>query len=150
MQKTLVLSSILIAFLILPLSSVSFAHPHPGMIGVNGHTHTPQTEIFPIDATMGVEKSTVFFHAPTDNVLPWAFVEGKIANHVKDYPVIIQMYQNGEPARFAQAEVNEDGTYEYKFRVRSVDDGQVTRSFTGDYTVVIYKVVYLHPNLDTA
>lgn len=124
-----------------------FAHPHAGQIEINGHTHEPQTEIISIDGIIGIEKSILLFHAPTDNSLPWGFVEGKIANHVSDYPVIIQFYnEEGYASHFAQTNVNDDGSYEYKFRVQSVDDGSIINAFEGDYSVFIFKVVYLHPN----
>ena len=96
---------------------------------------------------IGIEKTSVFFHAPADNKLPWGSVEGKIADPVADYPVIIQIYdEDGEAFHFAQTEVEEDGTYEYKFRVRNVNDGQVINIFEGDYFVKIFKVVYLESN----
>jgi len=75
--------------------------------------------------------------------LPWGFVEGKIANPVDGHPVIIQIYKDGEAVHFAQTNVNKDGSYEYKFRVRDVTNGIVTKVFDGDYTVKIFKVVYL-------
>ena len=128
----------------------AFAHPHEGMLVINEHTHESQSEMIPLDATIGLEKTTLFFHAAKDNVLPWGFVEGKIANHVPEYPVIIQMFSSGEATHFAQTDVDEDGAYEYKFRVRSVDNGEIVRSFLGDYTVVIYKVVYINSNLAAA
>ena len=104
------------------------------------------TQIIPIDGTIGIEKTIVTLHASSDNTLPWGFVEGKISNHVSDYPVIIQIYDNdGEAVHFAQSNVNEDGTYEYKFRVLSVNDGKTIKIFDGDYTVNIFKVVYLNP-----
>ena len=71
------------------------------------------------------------------------FVEGKISNHVSGYPVIIQIYQNNEAFHFAQTNVNENGNYEYKFRVLNIEDGKVTKIFDGDYQVTIFKVVYL-------
>ena len=143
-----VIAGILFAVLISFSIPSALAHPHSGFLLTNHHNHQENTEIIPLDAMIGIEKSTILFHAPENNRLPWGFVEGKIANPVQDYPVIIKIYQDGDPAHFAQASVDDDGSYEYKFRVRSVDDGSVTRAFTGDYTVVIYKVVYLHPNLD--
>jgi len=104
------------------------------------------TQIIPIDGTIGIEKTVVTLHASSDNSLPWGFVEGKIANHVSDYPVIIQISDNeGEAVHFAQSNVEEDGTYEYKFRVLSVNDGKTIKIFDGDYTVNIFKVVYLNP-----
>ena len=128
----------------------AFAHPHSGTLLINEHIHESNSEIIPLDATIGLEKTTLFFHASENNALPWGYVEGKIANPVSEYPVIIQIFTEGEATHFAQTNVNEDGTYEYKFRVRSVDDGEIIRSFLGDYSVVIYKVVYLNSNLGSA
>ena len=61
--------------------------------------------------------------------MPWGIVEGKIANCTSEYPVIIQMFTEGEATHFAQTNVNGDGTYEYKFRVRIVDDGHTLMHF---------------------
>lgn len=102
-----------------------------------------QTTITPINSSIGIEKTIVPFHAPKENKLPWGFVEGKIANPVEGHPVIIQIYKNGEAVHFAQTDVSKDGSYEYKFRVRDVTNGIITKVFDGDYTVKIFKVVYL-------
>ena len=102
-----------------------------------------QTTITPIDSSTGLEKTIVPFHAPKENKLPWGFVEGKIANPVEGHPVIIQIYKVGEAVHFAQTNVHEDGSYEYKFRVRDVTNDVVTKIFDVDYTVKIFKVVYL-------
>lgn len=115
-----------------------------------------QTEITPINNSMGIEKTTLQMSISKDNKLPWGFVEGKISNHVDDYPVIIQIFDNNEiitgnsigAVHFAQTPVNEDGSYEYKFRVLDSNQGQITKIFDGSYTVKIFKVVYLYPNLD--
>ena len=145
------LTLISVLFGIAILSSIpAFAHPHSGTFSIDDHSHDATSEIIPIDAIIGLEKTTLSFHASEENALPWGFVEGKIANPVTEYPVIIQMFTQGEAIHFAQTNVNEDGTYEYKFRVRSIDNGEVINSFLGDYTVVIYKVVYLNSNLDSA
>ena len=141
------LLAVLFGVVIFSFSIPAFAHPHSGSLMINDHAHESTSEIIPLDATIGIEKTTLFFHAPQDNVLPWGFVEGKIANPALEYPVIIQMFTNEEATHFAQTNVNEDGTYEYKFRVRNIDNGEIIRSFLGDYTVVIYKVIYLNSNL---
>lgn len=78
-----------------------------------------------------------------DNTLPWGFVRGKIANPADGYPVIIQIYKNGEPINFAQTDVKPDGSYEYKFRVRNVDGDQVINIFQGNYDVKVFKTVYV-------
>ena len=107
-----------------------------------------QTEIISIDGTIGIEKTTLSLFAPSDNTLPWGFVEGKIPNHVSDYPVIIQIYDSeGDAVHFAQTNVEDDGSYEYRFRVLSINDNQVTKIFEGDYSVKIFKVIYLNPDL---
>lgn len=114
------------------------------------------TEVTPINNSIGIEKTTLQMYISKDNKLPWGYVEGKISNPVTDYPVIIQIFDNDEVIKgngvgavhFAQTPVNEDGSYEYKFRVLDYDEGQITKIFDGRYTVKIFKVVYLHPNLD--
>ena len=93
-----------------------------------------------------MKKTTVFFHSPQSNTLPWAFVEGNVANHVEGYPVIIQIFKNNDPVHFAQTNVEDDGDFEYRFRVLSSNNGFTTKIFTGDYSVKIFKVVYLNQN----
>ncbi len=105
------------------------------------------TEIIPLNGEIGIEKTILSLHASPENTLPWGFVEGKIANHVSSYPVIIQIYDDdGDASHFAQTDVEEDGSYEYQFRVRNVDNGEVINIFEGDYIVKIFKVVYLAPS----
>ena len=107
-----------------------------------------QTEIISIDGTIGIEKTTVSLFASSDNILPWGFVEGKILNHVSDYPVIIQIYDSeGDAVHFAQTNVEDDGSYEYRFRVLSINDNQIIKIFEGDYSVKIFKVIYLNSAL---
>ena len=134
-----------LAVIVLSLSSSAFAHPHTGHVMISGHTHEPQTEIIPLDSITSLEKTTILFHVPDNNELPWGFVEGKVANHVEGYPVIIQIFKNGEAAHFAQTDIKEDGSYEYKFRVQNSEKGQVTKLFDGDYVAKIFKVVYTLP-----
>ena len=109
---------------------------------------TPQNSgLIPLDGLIGLEMKTIPMNIPVDNKLPWGFVEGVVVNSVEGYPVIVQMYKDGEPIHFAQTDVADDGTYEYKFRVRNVDGDQVVNVFQGNFEVKISKVVYL--NLDT-
>ncbi len=145
MNKMILFSSIFVISMIFTLSIDSaFAHPHPGQIIINGHTHEPQTEITPLNGLIGLEKSTVFFHTPDENSLPWAFVEGNIANPVEGYPVIIQIFKDNDAVHFAQTSVDKDGGYEYRFRILNSDNGETSKIFTGDYSVKIFKVVYLN------
>jgi len=116
-----------------------------------------QTEITPINDFIGIEKLTLQMFIPNDNQLPWGFVEGKILNHVVGYPVIIQIFDSDETVvgnnigavRFAQTPVDDDGTYEYKFRILDSNQGQIKHIFDGNYTVKIFKVVYLNSNHKT-
>lgn len=145
MNKIVLFSSLLILTFLLTFSIDSaFAHPHSGQVLINNHTHESQTEIIPLTGMIALEKSTIFFHSPEDNSLPWAFVEGNIANHVQGYPVIIQIFKNNDAVHFAQTNVEEDGDYEYKFRVLNSDNDNTTKIFDGDYLVKIFKVVYLN------
>ena len=98
------------------------------------------------DNSIILQQKIISMHIPEDNTLPWAFVEGKVINPAEGYPVIIQIYKNGEPVHFAQTDVREDGSYEYKFRARNVDGDQVINIFLGDYTVKIFKTVYATPS----
>ena len=148
-NSKIIFGSILAIFIFASAMSITSveAHPHSGTIQTETHSHQPNSETIPLDGEIGIEKTIIQFHASEDNTLPWGFVEGKIANHVGNYPVIIQIYdEQGEAYHFAQTEVDEDGSYEYKFRVRNVNDGQVINIFDGDYFVKIFKVVYLESN----
>ena len=143
----LVLVAIIATSTVFSFENIS-AHPHTNSINVDSHSHDPITELTPISPTTALEKTTIMMHAAEDNTLPWGFVEGKIANFVPAHPVIIQIYdENGEAFHFAQTNVNDDGSYEYKFRVRNVDaNGNIIKIFEGDYRVNIFKVVYLYPD----
>ena len=122
-----------------------------------------QTELLPLDDSIGLEKTMLIMNVPENNHLPWGFVEGKISNPVLEYPVIIQIYdideynesdlanfenleliqvENGA-IHFAQIDVNDDGTYYHQFRVLGYDADGNKNSLEGDYVVKIFKVVYL-------
>ena len=146
MNNRLFAISILSLIVVFSSSSFVFAHPHQGQVQIDNHTHQPQTEYIPLNGLIGIEKTSLVFHTSEENSLPWAFVEGKIANPVAGYPVIIQIYKNDEAVHFAQTDVNENGNYEYKFRVLNSDNGVTTKIYDGDYIVKIFKVVYLNHN----
>jgi hypothetical protein len=145
MNKVILFSSILVMTFLLSFSIDSaFAHPHSGQVLINGHSHESQTEVISLGGMIALEKSTLLFHSPEENSLPWAFVEGQIANHVEGYPVIIQIFKENDAVHFAQTDVNADGSYEYKFRVLNSENGVTSKIFDGDYSVKIFKVVYLN------
>jgi len=105
----------------------------------------PSIPILSDDRDVVLQQKVISMNIPEDNTLPWGFVEGKVINSASGYPIVIQIYKNDEPVHFAQTDVKEDGSYEYKFRVRSVDGDQVINIFQGDYTVKIFKTVYVAP-----
>ena len=147
MSKTMIISSIIAATLIIT-----------GFSTMNSFAETIDyhTEITPINNSIGIEQSTIQMTINDGNQLPWGFVEGQIQNPVEDYPVIIQIFDNDDSitgnnngaVHFAQTDVNSDGSYEYKFRVLNSENGQIEPIFSGDYTVKVFKVVYLDSNLD--
>lgn len=105
-----------------------------------------ETLYIPLDATTSIEKTTLGINISPENTLPWAFVNGVIENPVQGYPVIIQFFNESnldDPVHIAQVDVEEDGSYEYKFRVRDVDleTGKATNIFEGDYMIKVFKVV---------
>ena len=94
-----------------------------------------------INDEISVEKIVTTMSVPATNTLPWGAVSGHVDDPAQGYPVIIQFFKEDEPVHIAQVDVKEDGSYEYKFRVRNVDNGQVINIFEGDYEVRIFKVV---------
>ena len=143
-MRAFFLSSILFVMIFSLTMSFAYAHPHSGQVSIDDHTHQPQTEIISLNEMIGIEKTTIFFNTPENNNLPWGFVEGKISNPVEGYPVIIQIFRNGDAVHFAQTDVEKDGNYEYKFRVLNYDNGEQNKIFDGNYKVKIFKVVYLN------
>ncbi|MCH9657490.1 hypothetical protein K0U27_02155 [archaeon] len=145
MNHLILLSSIFAMAIFLSFSTdFAFAHPHSGQTFVDDHSHVQQTETVSLGGVMALEKSTILFHSPENNSLPWAFVEGKIANPVEGYPVVIQIFKNNDAVHFAQTDVGPDGEYEYKFRVLNSENGVTSKFFEGEYLVKIFKVVYLN------
>ena len=147
MNKLILFSGVLVLVVLFSFSTnLAHAHPHVGTILVEDHSHNPQIEIIPINGLIGLEKSIISFHSPSDNTLPWGFVEGTVKNPVDGYPVIIQIFKNNDPVHFAQADVDQNGNYEYKFRVLNSVNDETTKLFEGNYLVRIFKVVYLDQN----
>ena len=136
MNKTsLLLGNGIIGIVIISLFSISFSDEQ-----------ISTTRIIPIDETIAIEKTILFFHAPEEPSHYWGYVEGKIANHVPGFAVVIEMYNEKESfPRYSQVDVNEDGYYEYKFRVKNVHDGELVWKMEGDYRITIFKVVHLDP-----
>ena len=109
------------------------------MIGMSPSFADSNTTVISTDNGIQLTKTVVPMIISTDNTMPWGFIEGTVDNYAEGYPVIVQIYQNDEPIHFAQTDVNEDGTYEYKFRVRNIDGENVVNVYEGDYEVKIFK-----------
>jgi hypothetical protein len=104
---------------------------------------TSQTTTTKLDDEISLEKTVTKMSIPQNNTLPWGAVKGKVNNPSQGYPVIIQFFKSlGEdPIHVAQVSLKGDNSFEYRFRVLSIDDGKITHFFEGDYYVKIFKVV---------
>lgn len=108
--------------------------------------------VTPLNEEHSLVKTVTTMYIPEDNHLPWAQVGGEIDNPAEGYPVIIQFFQGEDPVHVAQVNVDENGSYEYNFRIRDVNlqTGEVTKIFEGTYQVKIFKVITTQENLDSA
>ncbi|MDC0241056.1 hypothetical protein OAK66_01275 [Candidatus Nitrosopelagicus sp.] len=113
------------------------------MIGMSPSFADSNTTVLSTNDGVQLTKTVVSMSISSDNTMPWGFIEGTIENHADGYPVIVQIYQNDEPVHFAQTSVNEDGTYEYKFRARNLDGNTVVNVYEGDYEVKIFKSIQI-------
>ena len=113
------------------------------MIGMSPSFAESNTTILSTNDGVQLTKTVVPMSIPSDNTMPWGFIEGTIDNHAEGFPVILQIYQNDEPVHFAQTNVNEDGTYEYKFRARNLDGNNVVKVYEGEYEVKIFKSIQI-------
>jgi hypothetical protein len=110
---------------------------------VIAETDQNNINVRPINDKMSLEITTVTMTVPENNKLPWGKVWGTSSEVVERYPVIIQFYKENEAIHVAQVDTKGDGSYEYKFRARTVDHntGESKDIFYGDYTVKIFKVI---------
>ena len=113
------------------------------MIGITPSFADSNTTVLSINDGVQLTETVVSMSISPENTLPWGFIEGTVENHAEGFPVIVQIYQNDEPIHFAQTDVNEDGTYEYKFRARNIDGDNVVNVYEGDYEVKIFKSIQI-------
>lgn len=125
MKSKLVLFSSLLIIISTLMISPTFAEQNPKIVSIDGDTK--------------LTKTTIPMHISSDNMLPWAHVYGNVEDHAIGHPVIIQIYQNGEAVHFGQTNVDDDGSYEYIFRVKTIDGDKVINIFEGNYEVRIFK-----------
>ena len=132
-KDTAILLTLMMSLVVLMYPSQTFAE-----------TQENEITISPINEKLSIKKTTVSMNIPEDNTLSWGMVKGEASDYVERYPVIIQFYQDEEPIHVAQVDVKGDGSYEYQFRVRNVDNntGEVINIFEGQYIVKIFKVIH--------
>jgi len=120
----------LLAIMIVPNSAVA-------------ETNQNEISVSPINEKISLETTITTLTVPEDNTLPWGTVYGVASDVAERYPVIIQFYKGDEAIHMAQIDTKGDGSYEYKFRVRNLDQstGEFTNIFYGEYTVKIFKVI---------
>jgi len=128
-------------FLIASIMTVFAIMTIPG--DISAHTNQNSITVTPINEEISLQKTVTIMSVPENNTLPWGFVVGGASEYVERYPVIIQFYQDEDPVHVAQVDVRGDGSYEYKFRVTSLDSstGEFVNIFEGDYTVKIFRVI---------
>ncbi|QMU55552.1 MAG: hypothetical protein GKS07_07715 [Nitrosopumilus sp.] len=102
-----------------------------------------QTTTTRLDDDTSLQKTVTVMNIPENNTLPWGTVNGKINDPTQGHPVIIQFFKSAEedPVHVAQVDIKGDDSFEYRFRVLSIDEGQTTHFFEGDYIVKIFKVI---------
>lgn len=114
-------------------------------LGLNSDTAIAEnsTTITPINDKISIKKTIVPMNIPEDNTFAWGSVRGDASESAERYPVIIQIFKGEDPVHVAQVDVKGDGSFEYKFRVRNVDNttGDAINIFQGDYTVSIFRVI---------
>ena len=131
-MNLLVIASIIAVLGIMVIPSTAVAETNQNDISVT-----------PINEKVSLETTTTTLNVPENNKLSWGTVYGASSDVAERYPIIIQFYKGDEAIHVAQVEAKGDGSYEYKFRVRNLDQntGQFTDIFHGDYTVKIFKVI---------
>ena len=133
LEKKAVLLTLIISLVVLMYPSQTFAAESQNSITIS-----------PINEELSMKRTITSMNVPEDNTLSWGTVRGGASDYVERYPVIIQFYKDDAPVHVAQVDVKGDGSYEYKFRVRNIDNntGEVIDIFEGQYTVKIFRVIH--------
>lgn len=113
------------------------------LLDMSAFAEKSQTTTTKLDDEISLEKTVTTMSIPENNTLPWGTVKGKVNDPSQGYPVIIQFFKSLEedPIHVAQVTLKGDDSFEYKFRVLSIDEGKITHFFEGDYYIKIFKVV---------
>ena len=133
LEKKAVLLTLIMSLVVLMYPSQTFAAESQNSITIS-----------PINEELSMKRTITSMNVPEDNTLSWGTVRGGASDYVERYPVIIQFYKDDAPVHVAQVDVKGDGSYEYKFRVRNIDNntGEVIDIFEGQYTVKIFRVIH--------
>ena len=133
LEKKAILLTLIMSLVVLMYPSQTFAAESQNSITIS-----------PINEELSMKKTITSMNVPDDNKLSWGIVKGGASDYVERYPVIIQFYKDDAPVHVAQVDVKGDGSYEYKFRVRNIDNitGEIIDIFEGQYTVKIFRVIH--------
>mgnify|MGYP005626830187 FL=1 len=133
LEKKAILLTLIMSLVVLMYPSQTFAAESQNSITIS-----------PINEELSMKKTITSMNVPEDNTLSWGTVRGGASDYVERYPVIIQFYKDDAPVHVAQVDVKGDGSYEYKFRVRNIDNntGEIIDIFEGQYTVKIFRVIH--------
>ena len=101
------------------------------------------TKNIKINDNTSIKKSTITLSIPANNTTPWGIIKGDVTDPAIGHPIIIQFFKSldDSPVHIAQVNLNDDNTFEYKFRLFSIDDGITTHFFLGDYFIKVFKTV---------
>lgn len=90
-----------------------------------------------------IAESNFVLKIAANNTIPFGTISGTVDNPTKGHPVIIQFFKSlqDSPVHIAQVDVMDDNTFEYNFRVFSIDDGVTTHILSGDYFIKIFTTV---------
>ena len=110
---------------------------------MSAFAETSQTTVLKLDDETSLQQTVTVMSIPENNTMPWGTVKGKVHDPTQGYPVIIQFFKSLEevPIHVAQVNLKGDDSFEYRFRVLTVDEGNITHFFEGDYYVKIFKVI---------
>jgi len=113
------------------------------LFDITAFAESSQTSVTRLDDEISLEKTIFSMNIPEDNTFPWGTIKGKVNEPVQGYPVIIQIFKSLEddPIHVAQVSLKGDNSFEYRFRLLSIDEDKVTHFFEGDYFVKIFKVI---------
>jgi hypothetical protein len=103
----------------------------------------PITMMKTLDDKTSIHKTITGIIIPEDNEFPWGTVQGKVTNPALGHPVIIKFFKSLDdvPVHVAQVDLNDNNTFEYQFRLLSIDNDITTRIFDGEYYIEIFKTV---------